>query len=114
MNKQLTGYTIRQVREGRIRVTYASASLTLHRISDEHWVLEDLRSEVRRKGHANGVMTAACLWADSELVTLTLKVVSTGGPRGMDNLRLYMFYRKFGFVADRTERYSHTVMRRNP
>lgn len=62
--------------------------------------VQDLYSYERGKGHARRVMERIIAYAEEHRITLFLIAQEYGHERGLSNVQLVEFYKKFGFEKD--------------
>jgi GNAT superfamily N-acetyltransferase len=79
---------------------YGTATARLIFLDVGIFTLSSLFSRDRRKGDAKQLMHEIVNYADKHRLILRLIVQQYGKERGLDNLQLEDFYRKYGFASD--------------
>lgn len=92
--------------------SYESARADLRRIAPKAYRLQSVYSEVRRRGHASGLMRLIVEFADKNGLILILVAQEYGRDRGMSPSQLEEFYSKFGFEIMHERQLPQKMIRR--
>jgi GNAT superfamily N-acetyltransferase len=95
-----------------ITFSHADASCKLVPVEPDVYLLMNMWSKTKGRGHGHSLLTEVCNWADEHRATIFLVVQQYGPPRqGLSNAQLVEFYGRHGFVVDERVKRSRQMIR---